>query len=154
MENSANALLMAASVLIGIIILSIFVAVFSNAGNFAKNIEAGMSNTQIQKFNNQFEQYFTSPDDTIKKMNGHDIVSLVNLAIATNVNAGEEVINITINGSSCLGRDKNGNPGMDWASGKKPTDLLTTDSTYNPTPAYDNTGKITSINFTEIPGTY
>ena len=147
MENSADALFMAALVLIGVILLSIFVAVFASTGNFAKNVEDGMRNTQVQKFNNQFEQYFTLPDDTKKSMNGHDIVSLINLAIETNIKAGYAVIEkITVNGAIYLNKEVK--DGTVSTVSSYETKLLQDTSDYLGTASYDSTGRINTITLT------
>jgi len=106
MENSSNALLMAGLILIGIIILTVFVTVFANTGNFAKNIEDGITATQVQKFNNQFEKFFPYNEATKQyEGKGADIVSLMNLATEVNTKEGIKVVDIWVDNASCLTPD-------------------------------------------------
>ena len=79
MENASKALLMAAGVLIGILILSLAVYLFANFG--AASAEAHRQNeaNQVNQFNVQFTAYQGRSDITI-----HDIVTVVNLAKNSN----------------------------------------------------------------------
>lgn len=79
MENASKALLMAAGVLIGLMILSLAVFLFANFG--AASAEAHRQNeaNQINKFNSQFTKYVGRTDITI-----HDIVTVANLARSNN----------------------------------------------------------------------
>ena len=70
MENAARALTMAAGVLIGIMIISIAVYLFTSLGN---------TSSEIDKFNSQFLKYYGLGTCT-----AHDIVSIANLAKNSN----------------------------------------------------------------------
>ena len=74
MENASNALLMAASVLISIMLISLGTYLFATFGNYSKQINTNLSQTQIDEFNNQFTKYEGAP------CSPHDVVTLVNLA--------------------------------------------------------------------------
>lgn len=54
MENAARALTMAAGVLIGIMIISIAVYLFTSLGNTSSEIYSKVEQTKIDKFNSQF----------------------------------------------------------------------------------------------------
>ena len=75
MENASKALLMAASVLIGTIILSLaaylYISFSSSANEMGKQMEEG----QLQQFNNRFTSYVDKEDLTI-----YDVVTVANLA--------------------------------------------------------------------------
>ena len=53
MENAARALTMAAGVLIGIMIISIAVYLFTSLGNTSSEIYSKVEQTKIDKFNSQ-----------------------------------------------------------------------------------------------------
>ena len=57
MENATNGLIMAGSVLIGVIVLSLFVYLFSSMGTTAKEFQEEMDRTSVLKFNEPFEKY-------------------------------------------------------------------------------------------------
>ena len=74
MENASNALIMAGSVLIGIIIISIFVYLISVMGDTAKQFEEDLQYSSIQKFNEVFEAYAGKEDLTV-----YDLLTVYNL---------------------------------------------------------------------------
>ncbi len=85
MENTSKALLMAAEVLIGVLIISVGVYLFTSFGDYSKDMNAKMESAQIDQFNNQFLKYtgeYTDQSGNIVpiKVTLHDIVSLANLA--------------------------------------------------------------------------
>ena len=58
MENASKALIMAAEILIGVIIISIGVFLFSSLGKYSADITADLEETQIAKFNEQFLKFY------------------------------------------------------------------------------------------------
>ena len=54
MENASKALIMAAEILIGVMIISIGVYLFSTMGEYSADTTAQMQEAQINQFNNQF----------------------------------------------------------------------------------------------------
>ncbi len=80
MENASKALLMAAGVLIGILILSLAVFLFTNFGSASAEINKQNEIKRINEFNVQFTVY-EGKECTI-----HDIVSVANLAMNNNSN--------------------------------------------------------------------
>lgn len=95
MENASKALIMAASVLLGLMIMSVGVALFNSFGSFSREITSEIERTQIAEFNNQFLKYYG--EETIfneeanryeiqkVKVTAHDIVTLTNLAKKNNI---------------------------------------------------------------------
>lgn len=79
MENASKALLMAAGVLIGVLILSLAVFLFVNFGGTSARIHDTVQKKQLAKFNTQFTNYETKESVTI-----YDIVSVSNLATENN----------------------------------------------------------------------
>ena len=79
MENASKALLMAAGVLLGMMILSLAVFLFMSFGGTSAQIHDSVQQNQINNFNSQFTQYEGKNDVTI-----YDAVSLANLATQNN----------------------------------------------------------------------
>ena len=80
MENASKALIMAAEVLVGVIIISIGVALFTIFSNYSKDTAMQIEATQIAEFNNNFLKYENM------EVSAHDIVSIANLARQNNIN--------------------------------------------------------------------
>lgn len=93
MENAAKALTMAAGVLIGVIIITIAVYLFTTLGNTSSEVYSKVEQEKIDKFNNQFLKY-----DGLANCTAHDIVSIANLAkiIMSIMNLQKEVDTITM----------------------------------------------------------
>ena len=81
MENASKALLMAAGVLTGILIISLGVYLFANFGGTSSQIHANIEQNQIEQFNSQFTTYVGKDNVTI-----HDVISMANLATQNNQN--------------------------------------------------------------------
>ncbi len=99
MENASKALLIAAAVLIGVMLLSTMVYLFMNFGNFSSTTYSKIEQAQIDQFNIKFLQYTGSTlqiDDwgnekTVEVLcTTHDIISLANLARQNNINQGSQ----------------------------------------------------------------
>lgn len=83
MENASKALIMSASILIGIIILSIATYLFAAFGGSSKEIQQQVDARVMAEFNNNFLKYQGSEKCTI-----HDIVNLAKFAQKTNEQLG------------------------------------------------------------------
>lgn len=81
MENASKALLMAAGVLIGILILSLGVYLFVTFGSASAEMHKMNEESQINQFNSQFTSYVGKKDVTI-----YDVVTVANLATENNKN--------------------------------------------------------------------
>lgn len=97
MENAADALVIAGGVLIGIIIISVAVFVFSSAGNFATTVDDSTQETIIATFNEDFEQFVGRTDITV-----YDIISIINLAQNYNTKENEIIVDVVIDKSSWI----------------------------------------------------
>lgn len=89
MENASKALLMAASVLVGILILSLIAYLYTIFGDYGSLIQARLESKNINEFNVQFTQYESYKDENGNWQNtckASDIVSLANLAKQNNQN--------------------------------------------------------------------
>lgn len=74
MENASKALIMAAGILIGILILALMVTLFASAGNLSKSYEDTRMSTKVQQFNANFIKY-VGQDLTI-----HEVITIYNFA--------------------------------------------------------------------------
>ncbi len=79
MENASRALVMAAGLLIGLLILSLAVYLFANFGSASAETHRQNAEIQINQFNVQFTAYQSRTDITI-----YDIITVANLARNTN----------------------------------------------------------------------
>ena len=79
MENASKALIMAAEVLIGVLVLSLMVYLFISFGSNASEISKQLEESKLSEFNSQFDKYNGKNDVTI-----YDIVTLANLAKENN----------------------------------------------------------------------
>lgn len=79
MENASKALIMAAGVLIGIMILSLAVYLFTSFGSSTAQMGEKIKQDQLNKFNSQFTSYDGKEGLTI-----YDIITVANLATENN----------------------------------------------------------------------
>lgn len=79
MENASKALILAAGVLIGILILSLAVFLFMDFGATSKGIYAQVEQRQLAQYNAQYTIYEGRKDITI-----YEIITLLNLAEENN----------------------------------------------------------------------
>lgn len=106
MENASKALIMAAEILIGVMVISIGVYLWTTLGNYSAETTAQIAETQLEQFNNQFLKYYgtVTTDSGISsiKCTIHDIVGLANLANRINESNGftEEGETYSISNSS------------------------------------------------------
>lgn len=80
MENASRALLMAASVLVGVLIISVGVALFNSFGGSSKSIIIKLEESKIHEFNNNFLKYYGKDVE----VTAHDVVSMANVAKQAN----------------------------------------------------------------------
>ena len=92
MENASKALIMAASVLLGVMILSVGVYLFYVYSDYSSNAYQRMEQAQIDQFNTQFLKYYgmTAVENEGEEQKpilctAHDIISLANLAYQNNL---------------------------------------------------------------------
>ena len=81
MENASKALLMAAEVLIGLMVVSLAFFLFINFGQRAKDMQDEIQMNQITEFNNRFMQYVT--DEPIATI--YDVISVAKYAHEYNI---------------------------------------------------------------------
>lgn len=79
MENASKALLMAAGVLIGVLILTLMVYLFVDFGTISAQIHSQVSQRQINEFNSKFTSYEGKGEITI-----YDVITVTNYAKENN----------------------------------------------------------------------
>lgn len=94
MENASKALIIAAEILFGVILISIFIFLYYVWNNFSGNINSKIEDSKINEFNAQFISYNGRTDLT-----AHDIVSIVSLANEYNRNIEEDSYKIKVEGN-------------------------------------------------------
>ena len=100
MENASKALIMAGSILIAIIIISLGIMIFKNMSN-SVNDEASLTKQQIAAFNSKISPYLG------ESVSGSQVNALMQLVRTINVkanNEGDTVKIITVNGSQDVKR--------------------------------------------------
>ena len=91
MENASKALIMAASVLLGVMIISIGVALFNSFSEFSRSTTKKVEDAKIAEWNNNYLKYYGNIIDENEKVRpiqvtAHDIVSVANSAKQNNFN--------------------------------------------------------------------
>lgn len=136
MENATNALLMAGGVLIGILILSLAVYLFTTFGGTTAKVNDQNAQVQLTQFNAQFTKYEGITTNTI-----YDIITVVGLAKENNKyydNDTRYKITVTM-------------PGEPNLMGKESREELIngySDYTYNCEISYDDvTGRVKKVRF-------
>lgn len=79
MENASRALLIAASVLLGVMILSVATALFSSFSSSGREIVEKMDERQLSEWNNNYLKYVNTNEIT-----AHDIITVINHAQENN----------------------------------------------------------------------
>ena len=87
MENAVKALLIAAGVLMGIIIVTLGVNLYSSLSKYVESTQNEIAMTELQKFNDQFFKYVNYNDDTRTTefiLTIQDVVTAANIAYENN----------------------------------------------------------------------
>lgn len=109
MEDAVKALLIVAGVLIGLMIISLGVVLFSSLSQYADDAQSDIEENALQKFNEQFTRYINCEDTSGATpeftLTIQDVVTAANLAYENNRNYGLEkpedynyYVTINING--------------------------------------------------------
>ena len=115
MENASKALMMAAGVLIGILIISLAIYLITSFGSRSAELHKQVATEQLNQFNSQYTAYEGS-DATI-----YDVVTVANLATENNItynlgnsertNDGTYYISVVLNGHNIEGNVDDANSG-------------------------------------------
>lgn len=79
MENASKALLMAGTVLVGILIITLMVTLFASSRDLSKEYQRNKESEAIQQFNVNFTQYLG------QELSIHEVVTITNFANLNNV---------------------------------------------------------------------
>ena len=93
MENAVHALLIVAGVLIGVMILSLGVSLFSSLSGFVEEAQQKMEMQELQQFNEQFLKYINCDnvhEDAKFTLTIQDIITAANTAYQNNKKYGLE----------------------------------------------------------------
>lgn len=90
MENASKALLMAAGILVGILILSLMVTLFMSSRELSHRYEETKESESIQQFNVNFTKYIG------QELTIHQVVTICNFAKKEN----NKIQEVTINGTT------------------------------------------------------
>lgn len=85
MENASKALIMAAGVLIGVLILALMVTLFATSDNLFALYEETKKAETIQQFNVNFTQFLE------RKLTIYEVITICNFARENNVKINPEV---------------------------------------------------------------
>lgn len=111
MENAVKALIIVAGVLIGAMILSLGVSLYSSLGEYVQITQEGITSKEIQRFNGQFTKYINYNSDTGEfdfTLTIQDIVTAANTAYENNTN-DDYYVTINMTGYANLERTINSN---------------------------------------------
>lgn len=130
MENASKALIIAGSILVAIMIVSLGILVFNNMGNSAKNM-ANMDKQEITAFNSKITPYLG------EAVSGSQVNALLQYCLSINMNSnnsGETHKCITVTGVTIL-----------EPSSSSYTRVATNGKYYKVEGTYDSNGLITNI---------
>ena len=160
MENASKALIMAGGILIGILIISLAVYLFTDFGRTAADINDRNASQQLVDFNSKFTKYESYKDnDGNWKTTVYDIVTLAGYAKENNEyykESTDEQISVNIVGANKL-------ENIQEISNYKKTLIINGNTTYLYNDdgvslrrykcnsiSYNTRGKVKSINFEKI----
>ena len=158
MENAVKALIISAGVLIGLMIVSLGIALFSSLSSYTENSQKIIEENALQRFNEQFTRFINCENETSIPeftLTIQDIVTVANIAYENNKKYGLEEADdnnyyvevnivtvfenlekeIDVNASELL---KN-NLGINYKC------------TYENVEINPNTGRVCKVNFKQIP---
>ena len=140
MENASKALLMATSILIGVLLLSFMAYMFFFMSNYSETVQENLYAKEIYEFNTQFQIYDGRSDLTIQ-----DVKSIVNLVNNYNSKFDDEENSIQAIKMNILGENSK------VAIENEITDILKKyqANTYKCDIEYDSDGKVSTVTVKE-----
>lgn len=138
MENASKALIMAGSILIAIMIISLGIIMFNRFGNSAKKM-ANMDKQEIAAFNSKITPYLGN------NISGTQVNTLLQYCLSVNMSAKNDgntyqAITVNVDGSTYLNKDSTSYTRLETGSDKFYTVKAVQDS---------NSGLMTTINITK-----
>ena len=141
MENASKALIIAGSILVSIVIISLGVMIVSNVTGLVQS-QSDMSGQEVTAFNSQFLSY----EGTQKGSNARTLYNLIRSHNNTHTDDTSLQVVLTLNDNGDL--DPNTDyPANDGDSVEMPANTLKAGNTYSVTFGYDSrSGRITTCN--------
>ena len=107
MENASKALIITGEVLIGILVLTLLSFIIVQFGNFSRNLNTQMSETEINRFNVEFTNFSGRADISMQ-----EVASIINFAQKNNQefeahNGDAFFVDVRIDGESVIGNSIN-----------------------------------------------
>lgn len=99
MENAAKALIMAAGILIGVIVLGIFAYEFLVISDTGEQYGKEIRQREVSQFNSQFEPYAYYYGERPKQLKAQDVVTLLYLVRDWNQNNESDQIEVSLSNS-------------------------------------------------------
>lgn len=139
MENASKALIIAGSILIAIMIISLGIVIFNRFGNSAKKM-ANMDKQEIAAFNSKITPYVGN------HVSGTQVNTLLQYCLSVNMSAKQsgntyQAISVSVNGATTLDKDSTSYTRVTTGSNVS----YTVDATQ------DSNGLMTDITITENP---
>lgn len=92
MENATKAMMIAGGVLIGVMIISLGLVLYSELGTYVESTYQDIRFNDIKKFNAQFTQYINYEGEEEKfTLITHDIITAANLAYENNIDHNSNI---------------------------------------------------------------
>ena len=140
MENASKALIIAGSILVSIVIITLGVMIVNNVTGLVRQ-QSDMSGQEVQAFNSKFDSY----EGIISGSSARALYTLIRSHNNANVNEPTLQVTLTINGTEF--DENNSTQAASETAVTMPKNELKTGNTYNCTFATDpNSGRITAIN--------
>lgn len=157
MEDAVKALLIAAGVMIGVMIISLGVTLFSSLSQYTDNAQVQIEENALQKFNEQYTKYINCADTPATAtpeftLTIHDVVTVANKAYENNKKYGldsadENNYYVTVKiGTTELQKDIN----ITAADILKQKNDKTYKCTYSNVRTNPNTGRVCEVIFQEL----
>lgn len=145
MENASKALIIAGSILITIVVISLGVLIFNNFGGTARRM-ANLDEQEVTSFNSKIKPYMGT------SVIGSQVRALIQYAISVDQNAiskGDNVKRISVYLGSGVGNPIVKLGAGDTAVTGSGINTILTNKTYSVVGNYDSNGLITTINVTQ-----
>lgn len=157
MEDAVKALLMAAGVMIGVMIISLGITLFSSLSQYTNDTQDKIEENALQKFNEQYTKYINCVDTPASAtpeftLTIHDVVTVANMAYENNKKYGldsadENNYYVTVKiGATELQKDIN----ITAADILKQKNDKTYKCTYSNVKKNPNTARVCEIKFEEL----
>lgn len=85
MENASRALIIAAEVLLGMMIIAVAVTLFNTLSSFSQTTIEEMEKKKLSEFNSNFSKYYGKIDGKAIEVTIHDIISVAYFAKQNNI---------------------------------------------------------------------